>query len=94
MQYSAQEASTRQNPYAGSYFTRVYKARLDDSSITAYYFAGPKGKTVNVFFLNGVQRPYLEVQEGWKVDGVEYKVRIDCGAKAVDWRGLVKNPGA
>ena len=47
-----------------------------------------------MFFLNGVQRPYLEVQEGWKVDGVEYKVRIDCGAKAVDWRGLVKNPGA
>jgi len=28
------------------------------------------------------------------VDGVEYKVRIDCGAKAVDWRALYRNEGA
>jgi hypothetical protein len=27
------------------------------------------------------------------MDGVEYKVRIDAGAKAMDWRGLYKNAG-
>jgi len=86
-------ATTRNNPYAGSYFTRVYEPRLDDSSTSAYYFAARRGKTVVVFFLNGVQEPYLETQQGWSVDGVEYKVRIDCGAKAMDWRGLIKNPG-
>jgi hypothetical protein len=82
------------NPYAGSYFVRAYDARLDDDSETAWYLAARKGKTVKVFFLNGVQRPYLETQNGWTVDGVENKVRIDCGAKAMDWRGLYKNPGA
>ena len=28
------------------------------------------------------------------VDGVEIKCRLDFGAKAIDWRGLYKNPGA
>lgn len=82
------------NPYADPYFTKVYEARLDDNSITAWYLAGPKGKTVTVFFLNGVQTPYMETKQGWTVDGVEYKVRIDAGAKAVDWRALVKNAGS
>ena len=86
--------SAQTNPYSGKRFERVYDARLDDSSATAYYFTGPKGKTVVVFFLNGVQKPYMETRDGWSVDGVEYKVRIDCGAKALDWRGMVKNAGA
>lgn len=82
------------NPYSGNYFTRIYDPRLDDDSEKSWYLAGPKGKTVVVFFLNGVQSPYLEMAHGWTVDGIEYKVRIDCGAKAVDWRALYKNPGA
>jgi phage head maturation protease len=86
-------AGTRVNPYAGSYFTRVYDPRLDDDSEDAWYLAGPKGKTVNVYFLNGVQSPYMETKQGWSVDGVEYKVRIDAGAKAVDYRGLYRNEG-
>lgn len=82
------------NPYSGNYFTRVYDPRLDDDDTNAWYLAGPKGKTVTVYFLNGVQTPYLETREGFNVDGVEYKVRIDCGAKAVDWRALYYNEGA
>lgn len=86
-------ASTRANPYAGNVFTRVYEPRLDDSSAVIWYLAGAKGKTVKVFFLNGVQSPYLETKQGWEVDGVEYKVRIDAGAKAVDWKALLRNAG-
>ncbi len=82
------------NPYAGEYFTRVYEPRLDDLSATAWYLAGAKGKTVKVFFLDGKQKPYIESRPGWNVDGVEYKIRIDAGAKAMDWRALVKNAGA
>lgn len=82
-----------QNIYAGA-FTRIYEPRLDDASTTAWYLAGPRGKTVTVFFLNGNQAPYMETKEGWSVDGVEYKVRIDAGAKAVDWKALLKNAGA
>jgi len=88
-----QAAPGQANPYAGNYFTRVYDPRLDDDDANAWYLAGPKGKTVTVFFLNGNQTPYLESREGFNVDGVEYKVRIDCGAKAVDWRAVYKNDG-
>lgn len=90
----ANAAATRVNPYAGARFTRVYEARLDDSSATAYYLAGSKGKTVKVFFLNGQAGPYLETKQGWSVDGVEFKVRGDAAAKALDWKALVKNAGA
>lgn len=90
----ANTAATRVNPYAGSRFTRVYEARLDDASTTAYFFAGAKGKTIKVFFLNGQQGPYLETKTGWNIDGVEFKVRGDAAAKALDWKALVKNAGA
>lgn len=86
-------ASSRVNIYSGNVLTRVYDGRLDDTSTTGWYLAASKGKTVTVFFLDGVQSPYLETKEGWNVDGVEYKVRIDAGAKALDYRGLYSNPG-
>ncbi|EFC90054.1 peptidase U35 phage prohead HK97 [Dethiosulfovibrio peptidovorans DSM 11002] len=81
------------NPYAGA-FELVSDPRLDDVSETAFYMAAEKGKTVKLFFLNGIKEPYLEQQQGWNVDGTSYKVRIDVGAKAMDWRGFQKNPGA
>jgi hypothetical protein len=81
------------NPYGGTRFTRVYDARLDDSSAAAWYLAGPKGKTVTMFFLPGQDGPFLDQEDGWSVDGMEYKVRIDAVAKAVDWKALVKNAG-
>lgn len=86
-------AATRANPYAGDVLTRVYDARLDAASTTAYYLAARKGKTITVYFLNGIRRPYLETKTGWSVDGVEYKVRIDAAAKAVHWVGMVYNAG-
>ena len=86
-------ASTRVNPYAGTYFTRVYDARLDANDAAEWFLAARKGKTVKVFFLNGIEEPYMESKEGWRVDGIEYKVRIDAGAKAMDWRGLYCNNG-
>ena len=81
------------NPYAGSRFTRIYDGRLDDNDAQRWYLAGPKGKTVNVYFLNGNQTPFMDTEQGWEVDGIEYKVRLDCVAKAVDWRALFANNG-
>lgn len=86
--------STRSNIYGGNYFTRVYDARLDDHSTTAWYLAGDKGKTVKVFFLAGQEKPHLEQQQGWEADGIEFKIRLDAAAKALDWRSLHRNPGA
>jgi hypothetical protein len=88
------QASPNQiNPYAGNYFQRVYDARLDGDDANGWYLAGPKGKTVTMFFLNGIQKPYLETKDGFEVDAVEYKVRIDCAAAAVDHRALYMNDG-
>jgi len=74
----------------------VSDARLDADSATAWYLAGNPGlyDTVEVAFLDGVTEPYLEQQEGWTTDGVEYKVRIDAAASALDYRALYKNAGA
>ncbi len=88
-------AATRVNPYSGSYFNRVYEPRLDDDSTTAWYLAGPKGKTIKVVFLNGVQSPLLEMQQpGFTIEGVEYAVSIDVGAYATDYKGMYRNEGA
>lgn len=83
------------NPYSGNYFTRVYEPRLDATSTTGWYLAAGKGKAITVFFLDGSNgKPYIERKEGFHTDSVEFKVRLDIGAKAMDWRGLMKNAGA
>lgn len=79
-----------------SAFKVVSDARLDSNSATAWYLAADPNRhdTVEVAFLNGQETPYLEAKDGWSVDGVEYKVRIDAVAAALDFRGLVYNAGA
>ena len=48
---------------------------------------------LEVAFLDGMQDPYLELQDGFDVDGGRYKVRLDYGVAAVDYRGAVTNAG-
>lgn len=45
-------------------------------------------------YLDGIETPYLEQQQGSTVDGVTFKVRIDAGVAPLDWRGMVKSEGA
>lgn len=82
------------NIYGGQVFTRVYDALLDEASGTDWYMAGPKGKGVNIYFLSGQRTPRLEEKQGWSVDGVEFKVSIDVGAKAVTWQNLAQSTTA
>ncbi|MBX9754650.1 MAG: ATP-dependent Clp protease proteolytic subunit [Pseudomonadaceae bacterium] len=73
----------------------IGEPRLDDASATAWYLAAAKGSdTIEVAYLNGVKVPYVEQQEGFTVDGVASKVRIDAGVAALDFRGMVKSNGA
>ncbi|MFN3890163.1 MAG: ClpP-like prohead protease/major capsid protein fusion protein [Beijerinckiaceae bacterium] len=76
--------------------TVVSDARLDAASSTAWYLAADANMhdTIEVAYLNGNETPMIDQQDGWKVDGVEFKVRIDAGVKAIDFRGLYKNAGA
>ncbi len=63
---------------------------------TAYYaFADPNvAPAIEVVFLNGVTEPFTDSQDGWRVDGVEWKVRHDYGVGAVNYRSAYKQPGA
>ena len=82
------------NPIKG-FATVIGEARLDDASVTAWYAAAKAGgDTIEVSYLNGVEVPYLEQQQGFTVDGVASKVRIDAGVAALDYRGLQKANGA
>jgi len=75
----------------------VVEPRLDADDVNAWYvMAAPGGEveTVVVGWLDGRQEPYLESENGFDVDGMRYKVRIDCTAAALDWRGMYQNAGA
>jgi hypothetical protein len=59
-----------------------------------YLFADPGNlPCVEVAFLDGQQQPFMEVQNGWRTDGVEWKVRLDFAVGAIDWRGAITNAG-
>lgn len=73
----------------------VGEPRLDDASPVQWYLASAKGTdTIEVAYLNGVEQPYIDQQEGFSTDGVATKVRIDAGVAPLDYRGLVKSSGA
>lgn len=50
--------------------------------------------TIEYCYLEGNAGVYIETRQGFGVDGVEIKARHDFAAKAIDWRGMYKNPGA
>ncbi len=83
------------NPFVGTFET-VSDARLDLVSETAWYAsANPNSfDFVEAAFLDGNTTPYLETKDGWTIDGVELKVRIDVGAAPLDFRTSMYNPGA
>lgn len=80
------------NPLKG--FAEVIgEPRLSDSDVAQWFLAAQGGDTVEVAYLDGMDAPWIEQQEGFTVDGVTTKVRIDAGVSALDHRGLVKAAG-
>ena len=76
--------------------TPISEPRLDAVSTGAWYLAANPAQidTIEFAYLEGQQGAYIETRNGFDVDGVEIKCRLDFGAKAIDWRGLYRNPGA
>lgn len=91
----SQTNSRKPNPVRGA-AEIIVDARLDDASTTAWYLAADPNvfDTIEVGYLDGVAAPFLDQQDGWTIDGVEYKVRIDAAAAPLEFRTLYKNPGA
>ena len=82
------------NPIRG--FAKVIgEPRLDAASASAYYQVAKQGSdTIEVAYLDGIEQPYFETQEGFTSDGMATKVRIDAGVSALDARGMNKSTGA
>ena len=87
--------SSNFNPFAGK-LQVIAEARLDAASATAWYLAAGNNSidTVEYCYLEGQNGVYIETRQGFEVDGMEIKARLDFAAKAIDYRGLYKNVGA
>lgn len=74
----------------------IGEPRLDSNSTTAWYlFADPNSVDAALVYayLDGQEGPYTETQQGYDIDGVKFKCRIDFGAAVGDYRAMYKNPG-
>ncbi|PYE61125.1 ATP-dependent protease ClpP protease subunit [Shewanella chilikensis] len=72
----------------------IGEPRLDDHSAAQWYMAAGQGRdTIEVAYLDGIDKPYIEQQQGFNIDGIATKVRIDAGVAARDHRGLYKSSG-
>jgi len=83
------------NPFSGK-LDLIVDPRLDATSSTAWYLAADPAlvDTIEYSYLESAQGPEVIAREGFEIDGVEMKVRLDYGAGAIDWRGLYKANGA
>jgi len=50
--------------------------------------------TIEYAFLSGEEELFTEQEQGFNSDVIKIKARMVFGAKAIDHRGLYKNPGA
>ena len=63
-------------------------ARLQVADPKSWYLINKEA--IEVSYLDGIDTPYMEQQNGFTVDGVSTKVRIDAGVNVIDYRGVVK----
>ena len=80
--------------------TNVFRSSLDiivEPRLTGnqWFLAASPSQidTVEYAYLEGDQGLFTEQRDGFDVDGIEIKARLVFGAKAIDWRGLYRNPG-
>ncbi len=83
------------NPEYNRTLTPIIEGRIVDNSW--FLSADPNAQsidTIEAAHLAGHEGLQTEQRQGFVTDGVEIKGRLVFGAKAIDWRGLDKNPGA
>ncbi len=77
-----------------SNLTLIVEPRL--SSATGWYLVADPAQVdgLEYAYLASEPGPQVSMQTGFRVDGIEMKVRLDYGAGFVDWRGWYFNDGA
>lgn len=79
------------NPFSGK-LTVVSDANLTGNAW--HLFADPNLAPVVVYgYVQGQRGPRLAMQDGFRMDGVEYRVAVDFAAGIIDHRGTYKNNG-
>ncbi|WP_226950926.1 ClpP-like prohead protease/major capsid protein fusion protein [Rouxiella sp. S1S-2] len=77
-----------------NFATVIAEARFDSFNNKEWYLCAAQGRdTIEIAYLDGVDAPYLEQQQGFTIDGAAFKVRIDAGVAPIDHRGLIKSTG-
>jgi hypothetical protein len=76
--------------------TKIVEGRLDavaSVGVTNWFMSVDPSQidTLEYCYLEGQQGVYIETRQGFEVDGVEIKARLDFAAGAIDFRGLCKN---
>lgn len=81
------------NPVYNTALTVIVEPRITGNE---WYLAADPSMidTIEYSFLRGEEEIFTEQRIGWEVDGMETKARMVFNAKAIDYRGLYKNPGA
>jgi hypothetical protein len=74
----------------------IIEPRLDAASTTAWYLVADSAQidTIEYCYLEGQEGVYFETRQGFEVDGMEMKARMDFAAAAIEYRGMQKNAGA
>jgi hypothetical protein len=74
----------------------VVEPRLDVNSAVSWYLATDVAQAPVLYhgILDGQEGPLVTQMEGFDVDGMKFRCRIDVAFKAADWRAIYKNVGA
>ena len=82
------------NPFAHK-LRLIVEPRLETDSTTRYYLMTDPDRFTwfDRVGLEGEPNGFLAQQDGWSIDGTEFKVRNDFAAVVNDFRGAVKNDG-
>lgn len=95
---SANYVATRNadiNPAYNQALKPIVDPRIND--LSWYLLADPNAlpiDTIEYSYLAGAEGVMIEQRQGFEVDGLDIKARLVFGAKAIDYRGLYRNPGA
>jgi len=85
------QAAGSVNPFQGK-LTVISDPRLTNED-EWYLATGPEFEWLVYGYLEGEEGPQVETRNGFDIDGLEIKCRLDFTAKVIDWRGIYRNEG-